>query len=108
MKKLTEVFELNFFDIYNGLDLPVDMQFSNLSHETVKHLINSVWCADGKTWSARVWENTSKLADALNEELINTLLTGKKTTDLKNRLQEHFNVSYAEANRLVRTELAHI
>ena len=108
MKKLTEVFELNFFDIYNGLDLPVDMQFSNLSHETVKHLINSVWCADGKTWSARVWENTSKLADALNEELINTLLTGKKTTDLKNRLQDHFNVSYAEANRLVRTELAHI
>jgi SPP1 gp7 family putative phage head morphogenesis protein len=108
IEMLTRVFEENYFDIYYGLDLPVDKKFSGLSHDTVKHLINSVWCADGKTWSSRVWDNTGKLAEALNEELINTLLTGKKTTDLKNKLQDKFNASYAEADRLVRTELAHI
>lgn len=108
IEALTKIFEANFLDIYNGLDLPTDAMFSNLSEDTVQHLINSVWCADGKSWSSRVWDNTSNLAEALNEELINTLLTGKKTTYLKDRLQEQFNVSYSEANRLVRTELAHI
>lgn len=108
IEALTKIFEANFLDIYNGLDLPTDAMFSNLSEDTVQHLINSVWCADGKSWSSRVWDNTSNLAEALNDELINTLLTGKKTTYLKDKLQEQFNVSYSEANRLVRTELAHI
>ena len=35
-------------------------------------------------------------------------MTGKKTTELKNLLQERFNVSYRRADTLVRTELAHI
>lgn len=110
IEMLTKIFEANYFDIYYGLDLPVDsgVMFNTLSNETVKHLINAVWCADGKTWSNRIWDNTGNLAQTLNDELINTLLTGKKTTDLKNKLQDQFNVSYSEANRLVRTELAHI
>ena len=108
IEMLTRVFRESYSDIYNGLDLPGDVKFSTLAEDTVQQLITSVWCADGKTWSSRVWDNTGKLAEALNEELINTILTGKKTTDLKKRLQEQFNVNYSEANRLVRTELAHI
>lgn len=105
---LTQLFKANYLDIYNGLDLPTDAMFNSLSDEVVNQMINSVWCADGKTWSTRIWDSKGKLADILNEELINTLLTGKKTTDLKNKLQEHFNSTYYEANRLVKTELAHI
>ena len=108
IEMLTRVFEANYFDIYYGLNLPTDLKFSGISHDTVNQLISAVWCADGKVWSERVWDNTSKLAETLNEELINTLLTGKKTSDLKRKLQERFGVSYSEANRLVRTELAHI
>lgn len=108
IEMLTRVFRESYFDIYYGLDLPSDAKFNRLAEDTIQQLITSVWCADGKSWSSRVWDNTGKLAEALNEELINTILTGKKTTDLKNRLQEQFNVNYAEANRLVRTELAHI
>lgn len=104
----SRVFEASYFDIYYGLDLPSDIKFSTIPHETVKQIINSVWCADGKTWQARCWDNKGKLADTLNNELINTLLTGKKTTDLKKKLQEDFNANYYEAERLVRTELAHI
>lgn len=108
IEMLTRIFESSYSDIYNGLDLPSDLKFSGISKDTAHHLINSVWCADGKSWSSRVWDNTGKLAETLNDELINTLLTGKKTTDLKTKLQESFSTSYSEANRLVRTELAHI
>ena len=71
-------------------------------------MINSIWCADGKSWSQRVWDNTELLADALNEEMIHCVAAGKKTTELKHLLQERFNVSYHNADMLVRTEMAHI
>lgn len=109
IEMLTRLFEKSYLDIYKGLDLPDGgAMFNTLSDDTVKHLINSVWCNDGKAWSERVWNNTNNLMEALNNELINTLLTGKKTSRLKEVLQTQFNASYAEANRLVRTELAHI
>lgn len=109
IEMLTRLFEKSYLDIYNGLDLPDGgAMFNTLSDDSVKQLINAVWCNDGKAWRARCWDNKSKLIEALNDELINTLLTGKKTSDLKSILQTQFNASYAEANRLVRTELAHI
>ena len=64
--------------------------------------------ADGKSWSQRIWENTERLAAELNEGLIHCVATGKKTTELKNILQERFGVSYSRADALVRTEMAHI
>ena len=71
-------------------------------------MINSIWCADGKSWSNRIWTNTDRLQQALNDSLIDCVLTGKKTTELKNMLQEQFNVSYSRADSVVRTEMAHI
>ena len=46
--------------------------------------------------------------ETLNEELINCVATGKKPSELKRRLQERFNVSYHQADTIVRTETAHI
>lgn len=105
---LIEQFQATYERVYNGLNLPVDIKFSTLSEEAVEQLITSVWCADGKSWKARVWDNKAKLIDTLNDELINTILTGKTTNDLKAKLQEQFNATYYEANRLVKTELKHI
>jgi hypothetical protein len=51
-------------------------------------MINRVWVADGKSWSERVWDNTEKLQQTLNDNLVHCLVAGKKTTDLKNLLQE--------------------
>jgi SPP1 gp7 family putative phage head morphogenesis protein len=53
-------------------------------------------------------DNTEKLLEALNANLVHCVVTGKKTTELKNLLMEQFNVSYRRAEMLVRTELAHI
>ena len=71
-------------------------------------MINQIWCADGKSWSQRIWDNTDKLQQALNDSLIDCIVTGKKTTELKKNLMKQFNVSFSRADSLVRTEMAHI
>jgi SPP1 gp7 family putative phage head morphogenesis protein len=105
---LSKAFELNFFDVYYSIAIPGMEAFSTIDTETVQQLINGIWVADGKSWSSRVWDNTEKLAETLNEELIKCVVTGKQTSDLKKALQERFGVSYSNADALARTELAHI
>lgn len=105
---LSKAFETNFFEIYYGLALPGDVAFNTIDKEAVNNLINGVWVADGKQWSQRVWDNTERLAQTLNEELIHIVAAGKKDSDLKKVLQERFGVSYRRAETLARTEVAHI
>ena len=105
---LSKIFENNFFDVYHSIDIQGLKAFNTLDTETVQQMINSVWVADGKNWSQRIWDNTDLLAATLNEELITCVAAGKKTTELKKILQERFNVSYSRADALARTELAHI
>jgi SPP1 gp7 family putative phage head morphogenesis protein len=105
---LSKIFEINFFDVYYSIDIEGLEAFSTISEEGAQHLINQIWVADGKSWSQRIWENTELLAETLNEELIACVVAGKKTTDLTNKLQERFNVSYSRADALARTEIAHI
>ncbi len=105
---LSKQFELNFFEVYYSIAVPGSEAFSTISAEAAHQMINQIWCTDGKSWSQRIWTNTDKLQDALNAGLIDCVVTGKKTTELKTILQEQFNVSYHRADSVVRTELAHI
>lgn len=105
---LTQYFETNFFEIYYSFALEGSDAFSTIDNAMVAQMINSIWVADGKTYSQRVWDNTARLMETLNNELIHCVVTGKKTTELKRMLQERFNVSYRRAETLVRTELVHI
>lgn len=107
-KALSEAFELQFFDIYYSIAIPGADAFNTIDNQSVQQLLSQIWCADNKSWSQRIWENTELLAETLNEELIHCVATGKKTTELKKILQERFAVSYNRADMLVRTELAHI
>lgn len=105
---LTKFFELNFFEVYHSLDIEGAVAFSTIDAAAAHQIINQVWVQDGKNFSARVWDNTNRLLETLNEELVNCVVTGKKTTELKNKLQERFGVSYRRADTLARTELCHI
>lgn len=108
IKALTEAFETNFFDVYFSIGIEGGQAFSTIDADAVSHLINQIWCADGKSWSSRIWENTEKLAQTLNDELINCVVSGKSSSQMKKALMERFNVSYSAADSLARTELAHI
>ena len=105
---LSKAFEVNFFEVYYSIALPGQPLFNTIEKDAVLQLINGIWVADGKTWSQRVWDNTERLAQTLNDELINIVATGKKDSELKKVLQERFGVSYHRAETLVRTEVAHI
>lgn len=105
---LSKIFELQFFDIYYSIAIPGKKAFTTISQEAVIQLINSIWVADGKSFSQRVWDNVNNLVDTLNEGLVHSVITGKKTTQLKKILQERFAVSYSRADSIVRTEMSHI
>ena len=105
---LTKEFENHFFDVYNRLAIKGLNSFNTIDSEGARKLIETIWLADGKSFNQRIWKNTEKLLDTLNEQLVNTVVTGKKTSDLKKALQERFGVSYKQAKTLVNTELAHV
>lgn len=105
---LSKTFEANFFDIYYSTAIPGEQAFNTIDKEIVQQMINNIWVADGKSWSARVWEDTEMLAETLNEQLIQCVSTGKKTSELKKALMGRFSVSYHNAEMVARTELAHI
>lgn len=108
MVLFSDQFEKEWFDIYNSISLPSQAAFSTYDSAMVQEMLEQVWVADGKSFSQRIWGNTEELIETLNEELIHCVTTGKRTTELKNLLQERFNVSYNRANSIVRTEMAHI
>lgn len=101
-------FEAQYQSIYEALAIPGQKMFNTIDKALAKEMVNQVWCADGLAWSQRVWNNTAKLKQELNDNLIDCLVSGKKTTDLTKRLENRFNVSYSRADTLVRTEMAHI
>ena len=106
--ELSKAFEREYFDIYYSIAIPGQEAFTQIDSAMAQQMINSIWCADGLSWSQRIWKNSELLQETLNENLIHCVITGKKPSELKALLQEQFEVSYNRADALVRTELAHI
>lgn len=110
--KEAEILETHFIKqygvIYDALAIPTEKAFSTISKDSALQVINSIWCADGKSWSARIWENTELLKQELNDKLIEVVTAGRKPAALKAELAERFNVRYYCSDRIVRTECAHI
>ena len=105
---LSKNFVKQYKSIYESLALPGGQAFTTLDTSLVEQMINSIWCADGKSWSSRIWTNTERLAETLNEHLIHCVATGAQPGELKKLLQNDFGVSYSAADSLVRTEMSHI
>lgn len=105
---LAKEFEKEFTEIYKLVALQSQMPYTTPAKEMVTQMVNQIWAADGKAWSARIWQNIEQLTDTLNEELLHCVVAGKNSDDLKVLLVDRFNVSYNRADTLVRTELAHI
>lgn len=105
---LNEKFMKVWEEIYYNLAIKDDTNFYKIDRNTVQQMINYIWCADGKSWSERVWDNTGKLQQALNDGLIDCVLTGASPRNLREMLVSEFNVSWNNADMLVRTEIAHI
>lgn len=108
ISRMTKIFELQYFDTYYGLKLDGLTTYNKLDTNIVTQVINSIWCADGKSWSQRIWNNITQLQETLNDGLVQCVAAGKPSSYLKKQLMERFNVSYSNADSIARTELAHI
>lgn len=101
-------FTTAYIDIYNAVAIPGQAHYTQIDRKLAQQVINGIWCADGKSWSQRIWHNTAQLQQKLNDCLVECIVAGRKSSDLKLLLQETFGASYNQANRVVRTEIAHI
>ena len=108
IQQLSLNFQEQYRGIYELLSRPSDPAFATFDPLGIERVINQVWCADGLSWSQRVWNNTQLLQEELTDKLIECLVSGKKTTQLKRELIERFQVSYHRADALIRTEMAHL
>lgn len=76
--------------------------------DRVRQIVNGVWVQDGKNWSQRVWINLGNLQNSIQKMLTDAVVTGISADKLTEQLMNDMNVGYYEANRLARTELAHV
>lgn len=101
-------FEETFKEVYDSLSIPSSKVFITVDTNTTKHILDYFWTEDGRSFSDRVWENTKLLSQQLNNQLVDSIITGRSSRELKRDLIERFNVSYARADTLIRTETANI
>lgn len=101
-------FMKQYTDFYEAKALKTDLFFGQINRETAQQMIESIWCADGKSWRQRIGINNERLREALNDNLIHCVLTGQKPSELKRILQHEFGMDYRRADTIVRTEMAHI
>ena len=104
----SKIFEIFYRSSYNSISIKGLTAYKTLDDNAIKQVLESVWTADGKSWSTRIWNNTALLQQTLEEGLIECVAAGRKTSALKKTLQERFGVSFNRADVLARTELAHI
>lgn len=125
VKVMQEAFVKQFTGVYNSLALPGGAHYTTVSRETALQMINAIWCADGKAWSARIWGDMDRLQQTLNDGLLHIVTTGQGTSELRRELMgqaldnmaggkltaatyEEFMKAYRQADCIVRTEVAHI
>lgn len=82
--------------------------FSEVPKASIKKAISSPWAMDGKDFSARIWDNKTKLLNTLQSEITRTLIAAEGTTLLASRIADRFNVSFSNARRLAETETAYV
>ena len=82
--------------------------YSKADKYAVNVAVNSIWCADGKNWSTRIWTNKALLANKLETTLVDAVASGVSIDTLTKNIMADFGVSFSNAQRLVRTELAHV
>lgn len=107
-KLISENFMKAWNEFYEAAAAKTDLSYATINNSNIEQLIKEIWCADGKSWSERVWGNLNELKTTLNNSLVDTVVTGKKSADLKKELIKNFNVSFNKADCIVRTEVAHI
>jgi SPP1 gp7 family putative phage head morphogenesis protein len=78
--------------------------FYRLDSDVIRASVGNKWC-DGKDFSERIWNNRTKLGNALHTQFVNGVIRGDDYHQLARQLREKFTqVSQKNAERLTFTE----
>lgn len=94
----------NLYDIQHaaGFGLPV----SRLDPERVKEVLGYPW--SGANYSARVWDNTDKLAKTVRQTMVQGMIQGVNAAAMSRAVADVMSASYRQAMALIRTELCYV
>ena len=92
------------YTIQKGTGLAYD--FNKLSNPAVKAAIANEW--KGANYSKRIWNNTDKLANDLEDIITQGLMIGISGKKMATRIVKKMDSGRYEANRLIRTEVNYI
>lgn len=105
-----KVMESQLLDMYADSQKAVQSGYAfTVGYKTsAERVIDQVWTPDGIHYSNRIWRDKSKLTDRLTSGLNECISRGLPFDKVADELIKEFNVSRNAADRLVRTELAHV
>ena len=99
---LTDVYENTYTSFVEDLNFKKGV----ISSSTIKMALEQEW--SGANYSSRIWSNIDNLAKAIKNEVVVGLNKGINYRTMSQNISEKFDTSYKNAERLVRTETAHI
>ena len=100
-----EISSRTMYEVQKGLN--VGFNVSQIDGKTVQQLLNTGWSTDGKTFSARLWENQQKLVSTLEQQLTQAIIQGKSLSQVVQQLTKTMESSRFNIARVVYTESAH-
>lgn len=77
-----------------------------INPKTVKSILEYPW--SGKHFSNRIWRNKSYLIDSVREEITQKIIQGTDVRKVSKQIAFKMQSGYKNAERLVRTETAHV
>ena len=92
-------------DTYKSNLREFGLDFSLVSEVSAKSIVTENW--SGISFSSRIWKNAQSFNVRVMDDIESLVIGGKMPSDVKKRLMTDFNVSYHEADRLIRTESSH-
>ena len=111
---LNKQLEIALREVYKGTPLP-GASFSLINETLIQQLIATPWSE--KHFSQAVWDNKAKMLEILKNGLTESIALGKSKDDTVKKLRDliistnkdkGYKGAFADADRLVRTELMHM
>ncbi len=104
--KVTDTLADVYEDTYTSFVEDLNFKKGVISSSTIKMALEQEW--SGANYSSRIWSNIDNLAKAIKNEVIVGLNRGINYRTMSQNIAKKFDTSYKNAERLVRTETAHI
>ena len=101
-KVLDDVYYSTAFSIDQGAE--ISKSFAILSREFIDTAINLE--IDGKTFSNRIWDDCTALANRVKQDVQKAMIQGSSTEKLARQIKKDFGSTAYQAKRLINTEVA--